>query len=239
MKWQHWTAGGMLIFAFLIYPSYIQQDMVFTWLDTESKGISEKTGWVFGKYSSGRIVQARECRETAVGWSALLSILPLSLATVLVSFYIGALYGYFTRDDDNATRHKRVLSEMEMRYKDRIEGAEKTLEKAANKEKDAREQLADAQRTMSIAKHLQKWATEREQELQNEFESDTKALKKKLQTLEEDHRNRLQKIEGLEKDRFDLKKKSNTLEKENILLGEENLKLLKEIMALKKEKSNS
>jgi hypothetical protein len=66
-------------------------------------------------------------------------------------------------------------------------------------------------------------------------DENTKALRKRLQTVEDGHRNRLQKIEGLEKDKFDLKKKNTTLERENIQLGLENLRLIKENLALKKE----
>jgi hypothetical protein len=125
MKWQHWTGGAIIVLIFLIYPSCKEQDMVFTWVKPESEGISENAKWIFGRYSSGRIVQARECREIAEGWDALNAFWLLSFGVVLLSAYIGTTGGYYIRGNDNANKHKCELSELETKYKDRIEKADK------------------------------------------------------------------------------------------------------------------
>ena len=233
MKWQHWTAGGILVVVFLIYPSCKQQDMVFTWVIPENSGISENAQWIFGRYSSGRIVQARECREIAEGWDALNAFWLLTIGLILLSAYIGTAGGYFIRGKDNDAEHKRELSELEQRYKQRIEGAERNYNQAEIWDKNSRTRFADAEKTFAEIKRWEKRVSEREMELGKIIDENVQATKKQLQNLQIDHKNRGNKLEGLEKEKISLKRENITLEKENIRLGQENLTLIKEYLALK------
>jgi len=234
MKWQHWTAGGILVVVFLIYPSCKQQDMVFTWVKPGSDSISKKAEWIFGRYSSGRIVHARECREIAEGWDALNAFWLLTIGLILLSAYIGTAGGYFIRGNDNAAAHKRELSELEKKYKDKIENAERNYRQAEIWDKNSRTRFADAEKTFAEIKRWEKRVSEREMELGKIIDENVQATKKQLQNLQIDHKNRGNKLEGLEKEKINLKRENITLEKENIQLGVENLNLIKEIMALKK-----
>lgn len=235
MRWQHWTVGGMLVVVFLIYPSCRQQDMVVTWLKPADHGISDNAGWIFGKYMKGKIVKARECGEIYEGWDALNAIWPISLALILICTYAGTAGGYFLRGNDNAAKYKQELSQLEQKYKDRIENAERNYNQAEIWDKNSRTRFADAEKTFAEIKRWEKRVSEREMELGKIIDENVQATKKQLQSLQIDHKNRGNKMEGLEKDNRELKRKYISLEKDNIQLGLENLRLIKENLALKKE----
>lgn len=232
---RHWKAWGICIVVLLIYLNYRQHDMVVTRVRPERDQISENAEWIFGKYSSGRIVHARQCLEVAEGWDGLTAIWPLSLTLLIVSLAVGIAGGYALRDDDNADRHRRELSDLESRYRQRIEAADRKYEQAGIWESSSRRRSREADQKEAAAKRREKAVEEKEQNIDKIVEEKVQAIRKQFQGLQEDHRNRCHKMEGLEKEKIDLKRKNISLEKEVLKLQEENLALTKENLTLKRK----
>lgn len=232
---RHWKAWGICFVILLIYLDYRQHDMVVTRVRPERDQISENAEWIFGKYSSGRIVHARQCLEVVEGWDGMRAIWPLSLTLLIVSLAAGIAGGYALRDDDNADRHRRELSDLESRYRQRIEAADRKYEQAGIWESSSRRRSREADQKEAAAKRREKAVDEKEQNIDKIVEEKVQTVRKQFQGLQEDHRNRCHKMEGLEKEKIELKRKNISLEKEIIKLQEENLALTKENLALKRK----
>lgn len=233
---RHWKVWGICFVILLIYLGFKQHNMVVTRVRPERDCISENAGWIFGKYSSGRIVHARQCLEIAEGWDGLTAIWPFSLALIIVSLITGTAGGYALRDDDNADRHKRELSDLESRYRQRIEAADRKYEQGEIWESNSRRRFKEADQKEADANRREKAAEEKERDIDKIVEERVQAFKKQFQHLQEDHKNRGHKMEGLEKDKVELKRIVLAKDKEIIQLGEENLAMRKEILSLKREK---
>ena len=235
MIMRHWKVWGICIVILLIYLNYKQHDMVFAWLKPEADSFSDNAEWIYVQYHGGRIVHARECLEVAIGWDALTAIWPLSLTLVVVSFAVGIAGGYALREDDNADRHRRELLDLENRYRQKIDAADRKYDQAGIWETNSRRRFKEADQKEAAAKRREKAVEEKEQNIDKTVEEKVQAIRKQFQGLQEDHRNRCHKMEGLEKEKIELKRKNISLEKEVIKLQEENLALTKENLALKRK----
>lgn len=220
---RHWKVWGICFVILLIYLNYKQHDMVVTKVRPERDHISENADWIFGKYSSGKVVHARQCLEVAEGWDALTAIWPLSLILLIVSLTAGMAGGYALRDDDNADRHERDLSDLERKYQWRIEIADRNYRQAEIWESTSRRRSSEADQKEAAVKRREKSLEEKERDVEKIVEERVQATRKQLQGLQEDHKNRCHKMEGLEKEKIDLKRKNISLEKEVLKLQEENL----------------
>lgn len=232
---RHWKVWGICFVILLIYLNYKQHDMVFAWLKPGADSISDKAEWIYLQYTGGKIVHARECLEVAEGWDALTAIWPLSVVLVIVSLAAGVAGGYALRDDDNAERHKRELSDLESRYRQRIEVADRKYSQGEIWESNSRRRFREVDQKEAAVKRREKAVEEKERDIEKIVEERVLAIRKQFQSLQEDHRNRCHKMEGLEKEKIDLKRKNISLEKEVLKLQEENLALTKENLALKRK----
>lgn len=235
MIMRHWKVWGICIVILLIYLNYKQHDMVFAWLKPGADNFSDNAEWIYVQYHGGRILHARECLEVAVGWDALTAIWPLSLTLVIVSLAAGIACGFAIRDDDNADRHRRELTDLEGSYQQKIKGADRKYEQAETWETNSRKRFKEAEQKEAAVTRREKAAEEKEQNIDKIVEEKVQAIRKQFQGLQEDHRNRCHKMEGLEKEKLELKRKNISLEKEVIKLQEENLALTKENLALKRK----
>lgn len=231
---RHWKIWGICLVILLIYLYYKQDDMVVTWLMPDGDRIYNNDSWIFGKYSSGRVVYVRQCREVVGGWDALAAIWPLSLTLFILSITTGISGGYALRDDENADRYKRELSDLESKYRQDIETADRKYSQAESWEYNSRRRSREADQKEATMKSREKMLYKKELEIEKTVEEKVQSVRKQLQSLQEDHKNRCHKMEGLEKDKIDQKRKNISLEKEILKLQEENLVLLKENQALKK-----
>lgn len=230
---RHWKIWGICLVVLLIYLYYRQDDMVVTWIMPEGNRIYNDASWIFGKYSSGRVVYVRQCREVVGGWDALAAIWPLSLALFLVSITTGIAGGYALRDDKNSDRHKREMSDLESRYRQDIETADRKYSQAESWEYNSKRRFREADQKEVAVKRREKIIDGKERDIEKTVEEKVQNIRKQFQSLQEDYKNRCHKMEGLEKDKIDLKRKNISLEKETLKLQEENLGLIKENQALK------
>lgn len=236
MNRKRWAVLGSCLAFLLIYLSFKQTGMVVTWLAPGADCITEKADWIFGKYSSGKIVHARECVQFASGWDALSAIWPLSLALVIVSLTIGATGGYILRQNDNVEEHKRELYELERKYIHQYHAPVNNSIQSEAVMAFARARIKEAEDREADVKRREKAVAEKEQNIEKAVEEKVQPIRKQLQRLQEDHKNRGYKMEGLEKDKVELKRRNLSLEKENLTFQEKILELTKEIKALKSEK---
>ena len=236
MKWGRLTVGVICLGALVSYLYFKQDDMVVTWLKPGADNISEKANWIYGKYSNGKIVHARECLEFATGWNALKSIWPLSFALFIVSFTSGLAGGYSLRDNHNAAEYNQKLSELEQKYQRQIDVADKNYRQAEQKDADSRRRIKAADQKEYNVTRREKSVSEKELNLEKIVGQKCQEIMKKLQSLQEDHNKRGHKMENLEKERIELKRKNNSLEKEILELQEKNLTLTKEKLTLKRDK---
>lgn len=233
---RHWKFWGICFVILVVYLNYKQHDMVVTWLKPGADNISDKAGWIYGKYSSGSVVHARECLEFAEGWDALEAFWPLSLVLLVVSLITGVAGGYDLRDNDNAVYHERELSDLESKYQQRIDVADNKYRQADIWESNSRRRFKEADQKEADIKRREKSVAEKELEIVKTAEEKVLATQKQFQHLQEDHNKRGHKMEGLEKEKIELKRKNIALEKDLLKLHEDNLALTKENLALKRGK---
>ena len=236
MKRRYWKVWGVCFVILFIYLCNKQHDLVVTTVKPEYDSISENADWIFGRFSSGKIVHARECLEIAEGWDAVGSIWPLYLALVVVSLTAGTAWGYYLRGNDNAADHDREISVLEQKYRRYVEDANKKYQEAENKDAQSQSRMREVIDREGWVKYVEKAAEEKVRDIEKTKGEEVEAVKKQLQNLQEDHKNRGHKMEGLEKDKIDLKRKYISNEKEILKLQEDNIALKKENLALKKEK---
>ena len=236
MNRKRWAVLGSCIALLLIYLNFKQTDMVVTWLAPGADCITEKADWIFGKYSSGKIVHARECVQFASGWDALLAIWPLSLALVIVSLTTGAAGGYILRQYDNAEEHKRELYELERKFIRKYHAPVNNSIQSEGMMAFARTRIKEAEGKEAVIKRREKAVAEKEQNIETTVEEKVQSIKKQLQSLQEDHEKRRFKMESQEKEKIELKRKNLSLEKEMLKLQEEQLALTKENLMFKRGK---
>lgn len=233
---RHWKLWGICFVILVAYLNYKQHDMVVTWLKPGADNISKNAGWIYGKYSSGKVVHARECLEVAEGWDALEAIWPLALVLLVVSHVAGIAGGFAFRDNDNAANHERELSDLESKYQQRIEVADRKYSQGEIWESNSRKRSREADQKEADIKRRENSVAKKELEIEKIVDEKVLATKKLLQSIQEDHTKRGHKMEGLEKEKIELKRKNITLEKDIFKLHEDNLALAKENLELKKEK---
>lgn len=231
---RHWKIWGICILILLGYLNYKQQNMVVTIVKPGFDNISENADWIFGKYSSGRIVHARQCLETSIGWDALTDIWPISLALIIVSLTAGIAGGYALRDDDNIERHKRQLAEKDQHYQRYIEVADNKRSQAEIMDQNSRQRFNEATQKQKLADHQLADMGKYVQEMESELTAKIEAAEKQLLHLQEDHKKRGQMVDRLKDEKTDLKLENTALKKEKLLLAQENLKLSEEVQTIKK-----
>ncbi len=233
-----WIVGGVCLGASLIYLHSKQETMVVTWLNAGVDNASENSKWVLVNYSNGKVVHAIECLEFAEGWEALRAIWPLSLGLIVLSVSIGIIIGRFIRDTHAAAEHQYALSEMEGKYRERINLAIKIHERAVSMEVNAKvrvKEVNDKETALIMKEHAVEC---KERNIENTIDEKVLTTQKLLKNLQEDHKNRYCKMENLEQDKLVLRKKNILLEKELIKLHEENVSLTRELLTIKMASSN-
>ena len=228
---------GMFCFLVLLIYLYVKQyNMVVSWVRPEADTISDTAEWVYGRYSSGRIVHAMEVRDAVTGWDALGAIWPIAAILSLVSLVAGVSFGYFTRDNNYAKEHKQELFEVEQKYKIKIDTADRLFWQSDQKDTESRRRKREAEELESSVKCREIYVSERELSLTKIIDDQVRETTKKYETLQEDYKKRGHKMNGLENDKVELKKKNNALELEILELQEKMLDLTQKNLSLKKSK---
>ncbi len=228
--------GSFCFLVLLIYLYIKQYNMVVTWVRPEADAISDTAEWIYGRYSSGRIVHAMEVRDAVAGWDALAAIWPIAAILSLVSLAGGVSFGYFTRDNQYAAEHDKALAEQERQYKFKIDHAERLSQQADQKDGQSRRRNREADALEADVKRREVSVTEREQKIMKIIDDQVRDTKKKYENLQEDHNKRGHKMNNLENDKIEFKKKNNALELEILELQEKLHDLTQKNLSLKKGK---
>lgn len=234
-----WFIFGISLFCFLVLLIYLyikQFDMVVTWLAPASDIISDKAEWIYGKYSSGKVVHAREVLDTAAGWDALGAIWPIAAILSLLSLAGGVLFGYLTRDNLYTAEHAKELADLKKNYEDKIDTADRIFRQADQKDAQSRSRSREAEKLEAGVKCREQSVTEREKSLTKIIADSVRETMKKYESLQEDHNKRGHKMNSLENDKIELKKKNKALELEILELQEKVYDLTQKNLTLKKGK---
>lgn len=228
--------GSFCFLVLLIYLYIKQYDMVVTWVKPEADVISDTAEWIYGRYSSGKIVHAMEVRDAVTGWDALAAIWPLAAILSLVSLVGGVFFGYFTRDNQYADEHAKALTEQEHKYKIKIDTADRFFLQADQMDIQSRRRNKEADALEANVKHREISVTERELNVQKAVTDLAGEIIKKHEKLQEDHNKRGHKMNSLENDKVELKKRNNALDLEILELQEKLHDLTQKNLSLKKGK---
>ena len=231
---RHWKVWGICLVILAVYLNYKQHDMVVTWLKPGTDNISENAGWIYGKFSSGKVVHARECLEFAEGWDALEAIWPLSLVLLVLSLTAGIAGGYTLRGDDNADCHRQQLTEKDRHYQQFIEVADNKISQAKIMDQNSRQRFNEATQKQKLADQQITYMTKYVQEMESELTAKLEVFEKQLLHLQEDHKKRGQMVDRLKEEKTELKLENTALKKDKLLLAQENLKLAEENQTIKK-----
>lgn len=159
---------------------------------------------------------------------------PFTITLTLFSLAAGITSNYALKDKKAAELNKQKLSVLENSCQTCIEMAKKKYRLAELWEISFRIQSKEVDKKEAAVSRREIAVAEKEQVIEKLLEEKEQVFNKRLQSLQDDHKNRCHKMECLEKEKFELKRKNISLEKEIIKLQEENIALTKASMDLKR-----